>query len=204
MILPPDTLKMLLEVDKAVVTANYPTSAKGDCAVLSIKGRIVYGGTGCTLVKREVFDELKQPYFRDDIVWQPKNLGDSIKFIAHKNVTKAGYGLHDVNFFMNLYKLDIPVHKIDRTLGQRKLVAFGKEGSNNGAHVIEEWTKCKKDRFFTLKKNLAKPKETNLVEIMTKDGIMNVTKDYADKLIKANKATKMPKRAVIIDDSELL
>lgn len=203
MILPSDVLKQMLDRDLAVMTANYPTTDKADAAVLTIKGRIIYGGTGCTLVKREVFDELKKPYFRDDIAWIPKNMGDYIKFTAIKRKDR-GYGYHDVNFFMNLFKLEIPVHKLDITLGQRKLKAWGKAGTNDGAHQIDEWHKVKKDRYFTLRKNLPVQEQGNLVEVATKSGSYLTSKDHAERLIKAGLATKPPRKAVVLDDSELL
>ena len=203
MILPTDVLRQMLDKDLAVVTANYPTTANRDASILSIKGRIVYGGTGCLLIKKEVFAELKQPYFRDDIVWRPKNLGDSIKFSAKKLDKKTGYGLHDVNFYINLYELNIPVHKLDITLGQRKLKALGKSGSNNGQHDIEEWTKVKSDRYFTLRKYMKKPKETALIEVTTDIGNILVAQQHAKKLIASGLAKKAPKRPVIIDRSAL-
>jgi hypothetical protein len=204
MVLPSTILKDMLDKDTAVVTVNYPTTERHDSAILSVKGRIVYGGTGCTLIKREVFDELKQPYFRDDIVWIPKNLGDCIKFTAKTAKTKQGYGLHDVNFFMQLYKLDIPVHKLDYTIGQRKLKALGKAGTNNGAHDIRAWTKVKKDRYFTLKKNLPVQETGTLVEVTTPTGDRLCAPDHAKKLIKAGLAVKTPKKAVILDDWDIL
>lgn len=206
MILPSDTLKKLLEADKAVVTVNYPTTNKQDAAVLTIKGRIVYAGTGCTLVKRRVFDELKKPYFRDDIVWIPKNMGGYIKFTGIKRTKhNKGYGLHDVNFFMNLYKLDIPVHKLDFTVGQRKLKALGKAGTNDGAHQIEEWHKVKKDRYFTLKRSLPVEETGNLTPVIFNDGKeLLVSQAHAKNLIKQRLASKPPVRYVSIDDSEIL
>lgn len=203
MILPSDTLQQMLDKDLAVVTANYPTTAKGDSSILTIKGRIVYAGTGCTLVKREVFNELKAPYFRSDIAWIPKNMGDYIKFTAVKK-DGDGYGLHDVNFFMSLYKLDIPVHKVDFTLGQRKLKALGKAGSNDGAHQIEQWYKCKKDRYFTLKKNMPVEETGKLVPVLIGGKEMLASQSHAKALVKAGKATKPPRRYVVLDDSEVL
>lgn len=202
MIIPPETLSKMLEADKAVVTANYPTTKKGDSSILTIKDRIVYAGTGCTLIKREVFDELAKPYFRSDIAWIPKNKGDFIKFTAVKKSGEA-YGLHDVNFFINLYLLDIPVHTLDATVGQRKLVSLGKAGSNDGAHQIEEWHKVKKDRYFTLKKGLPVEESGSLVEVMTPSGTFLAKPAHAKKLIKANLGTKPPKRAVVFDTSAL-
>lgn len=206
MILSPATLREMLELDKAVVTANYPTTSNRDAAVLTIQGRIVYAGTGCTLIKREVFDDLKKPYFRSDIMWIPKNKGDFIKFSAVKKTQNHdSYGLHDVNFFMNLYKLEIPVHAINRTLGQRKLIALGKAGSNNGAHQIEEWKRVKKDRYFTLKKSLKKEIDpSNLTSVIVNGRELLTSKTHADNLIKKGLGSVPPKRAVVLDDSEIL
>jgi len=203
MILPSHTLSSMLAKDLACVTVNYPTTERQDAAVLTIKNRVVYAGTGCTLVKREVFKELKKPYFRDDIVWQPRNLGNCIRFTGKKRSDK-GYGLHDVNFFINLYRLDIPVHKLDFTVGQRKLIALGKAGTNKGAHKIAEWRKVKKDRYFTLKKYLPVEETGVLVEIATATGNIMASKDHAKRLIKAGLASLPPKRAVVIDDSGII
>lgn len=202
MILPPDTLTKMLDRNLAVITVNYPTTDKKDASVLSIKGQVLYGGTGCTLVKREVFKELREPYFRDDIAWKPKNFGDYIKFTAVKRKDK-GYGYHDVNFFMNLYKLEIPVHKTDFTLGQRKLKALGKAGTNDGAHQIDEWHEVMEDRFFKLK-DLPVEETGDLMEINTPTGNFMAKEEHAEKLIKAGLASKMPKRAIVLDDSEIL
>lgn len=203
MILPPDILKQMLDMDKAVVTVNYPTTNKGDAAVLTIKSRVVYAGTGCTLVKREVFDELKPPYFRTDIAWIPKNKGSYIKFTGVKK-TDGGYGLHDVNFFINLYKLDIPIHVLPKPVGQRKLIALGKAGTNDGAHQIEEWKKVKKDRYFTLIKNLPAEETGNMTSVVVDGKEIMCSKSHARTLIAKGLGSKPPKRAVVIDDSEVL
>jgi hypothetical protein len=205
MILPPDCLERMLAMDKAVVTTDYPTTDYGGGAVFKVKGRIIFAGTGCTLVKRVVFDELKPPYFRTDICWNVKNYGEFIKIIAVKRgKANDGYGLHDVNFFMNLYRLDIPVHDVGFTVGQRKLKALGKAGSNNGAHQIDEWTKIKKDDL--LKKVMKWPIEQkgNLVSVLTESGEVLTSRAHAKKLISKGLATKPPRRAVVVDDSELV
>lgn len=199
----PNTLKDMLDMGVAVVTANYPTSAKLDCAILTIKGKIVYGGTGCLLIKKEVFEELKKPYFRSDIAWIPKNMGSYIKFTGIKR-ENTGYGFQDVNFYMNLYKLGIPVHKLPYNLKQRKLVALGKSGSNNGQHTIEVWSKMRKDRYFTLSKNLPKAQENFLTSVIINNKEVSVSQKHAKKLIKLGNATKPPHRAVVIDDSEVV
>lgn len=202
MVLPPDTLKKMLEADKPVVTVNYPTTDRGDAAVLTIKGETLYGGTGCTLVKRKAFDILHPPYFRTDIVWTPKNKGDHIKFTARRK-TGGGYGLHDVNFFMNLYQRGIPVHVMDFTLGQRKLIALGKQGSNNGAHKIKEWKRVKKDRYFTLIRNLPVEASGKLVSVEVDGEEFMATRDHAKKLVKKGLGKIVPQRPIVLDRSEL-
>lgn len=204
MVLKPSTLKDMLDMDKAVVTVNYPTSAKSDCAILTIKNRIVYGGTGCLLVKREVFDELKKPYWRSDIVWLPRNMGNYIKFVGIHRPKPEGYGFQDVNFYINLYKLNIPVHKLKYNLKQRKLVELGKSGSNNGQHTITIWSKMKNDRFFKLTKNLSKAPDTFLTSVIVDGNEINVSQEHANRLIKLGMAVKPKRKYLSIDDSEVL
>lgn len=205
MILPPDCLQKMLDMDKAVVTADYPTTDYGGGAVFKVKGQIIFAGTGCTLVKRAVFDELKAPYFRTDICWNVKNYGDFIKIIAvPRGKSPDGYGLHDVNFFMNLYRLEIPVHDVGFTVGQRKLKALGKSGSNDGAHQIEEWTKIKKDDLLNKVMKWPVEQKGNLVPVLAGGKEILTSSEHAKKLIRKGLATKPPRRAVVVDDSELL
>lgn len=199
MILPPRVLKTMLKMDKAVVTADYPVNKEGKGAVFKdADGKVLFCGTGCTLVKAEVFRELKVPFFRTDKKWNVKNMGDYIKFSSVEN-TNGGYGLHDINFCFRLHELGIPIHVIKQKLGQRKLVNLGKSGTNNGAHNIEEWHTVKKD--FMLKKIQSWPVQPsgNLVAVSTPTGIVNTSEEHAKKLIKKGLAKEVPKTASIIE-----
>ena len=202
MVLPDGTLSKLLNLDVAVATCDYPVVKNTKGAVFKVGNEVIFGGTGCTLVKREVFDELREPYFRSDIVWNIKNFGDFIKITAAKR-EEIGYGLHDVNFFINLYLKGIPVHVADFKLGQRKLKALGKTGSNNGQHKIETWRKFKKDYLLKQVRSWPVEKTGNLVSVITPSGEVMCTPEHAEKLLKAGLATKAPKKAVVIDDSEV-
>src|SRR4051812_9654624 len=55
--LAPDTLSKLLVVNRAVVTVDYPVNADGRGSIFKVDKQIVFCGTGCLLVKREVFNE---------------------------------------------------------------------------------------------------------------------------------------------------
>lgn len=198
MVLPPNILSKLLEVDKAVVTADYPVNQKGRGSVFSIKGQTIYCGTGCLLVKREVFDEIKKPVFRTNVRWNMKNFGDFLKMTSHYS-TEKGYGLHDITFCMALYERSIPIHVIKEKLSQRKLVSLGKAGSNNGAHNIEVWSEIKKDQLLRTIKSWPVEKTGKLITVKTEYGLMNVTESHAKKLYKAGVAEKLPKKTLVVD-----
>lgn len=198
MVLPPNILQEMVAQDKAVVAVDYPVNKDGRGSVFTVKKQIIFCGTGCLLVKREVFDELKRPIFRTDIRWRMKNYGDFIKMSSHQ-VEEEGYGLHDINFCMALYERGIPIHELPIKLSQRKLISLGKAGSNNGAHNIEIWSKIKKDHLLKTIKSWPAEKYGKLITVDTEYGHMNVTQAHAKKLIKMGMATKLPNKQLVID-----
>ena len=204
MILKPTILSEMLATGKAVVTADYPINTDNRGAIFEVKRRIIFCGTGCLLVKRAVFDELQAPYFRTDIRWNIKNFGDYLKLTGHKVADTDGYGLHDVNFCMNLYRRNIPIHKISKTLGQRKLIALGKAGTNDGAHQIEEWRKVTKNHLLKQVKSWPIQETGSLVSVNTPTGEVLTSASHARKLIRAGLATKPPRKYIVVDDSEVL
>lgn len=201
MVLPSDTLNKLVDMDKAVVTADYPVNKDGRGSIFTVNKRIVFCGTGCLFVDKQVFSELKKPYFRTDVRWNMKNFGDFIKMTSYK-VDAEGYGLHDINFCMALYKLNIPIHSIKPKLAQRKLLSLGKAGSNNGAHNIEVWKKIEKDHLLKMIKSWPAEKTGKLISVETEYGMMNVTESHAKKLIDKGLAKPVPRAAIVIDWTE--
>lgn len=198
MVIPPDVVFEMVGADKAVVAADYPVNKDGRGSIFKIKNQVIFCGTGCLLVKREVFDELKKPIFRTDIRWTMKNFGDFIKMSSYV-VEEEGYGLHDINFCMALYEKGIPIHDIKIPMSQRKLLALGKAGSNDGAHQIEIWSKIKKDHLLKLIKSWPAEKHGKLITVDTEYGHMNVTESHAKKLMKLGMATKLPNKDLVID-----
>lgn len=201
MILPESTLEAMLIADQDVVAMDYPVSKEGQGAVFkNEEGEVIFTGTGCLLVKREVFDILNSPYFRIDIRWNAINYGDSVRMTANKinNPHFEGYGLHDTNFGIKLKEIGFKTF-IAGTIGQRKLISLGKAGSNEGAHNIEEWTKVKPN--FLLKKFQAMPVQPRgkLVSVQTINGELTVHPSKAKKMIKAGMATKIPHQSVTFD-----
>lgn len=202
MVLKPDTLQRLIDADKAVVTIDYPVNKNGRGSVFKVGKEVLFCGTGCMLVKREVFTELRKPYFRTDMKWNIKNYGDFLKLTRSKTTDLDGYGLHDVNFCMNLYHLGIPIHVLRGKLGQRKLIALGEAGTNNGAHDIEVWNEIVKDELLNQVKTWPVMPTGNLVTVNTADGEVLVSKEHAKKLVKRGLANIPPKRKVVVDWGE--
>lgn len=204
-ILPSDMLDSMLIADVPVATCDYPVSKDGQGVVFYNKeGEAMFCGTGCTLVKREVFEKLKPPYFRTDIKWNPTNYGNFIRLTAMQGSKKSEdtYGLHDVTFGMKLWKEGIPISVIG-TIGQRKLVELGKAGSNDGAHNVEDWVNIEPNMLLKRFQSYPVQPIGKLVEVQTVSGVLNVMPDKAKKLIKAGVATAIPTRSVSVDFNEV-
>lgn len=201
MVLPEDTLSAMVIMGADVVACDYPVSKAGQGAVFkNSEGRVIFSGTGCLLVARDVFRRLEKPYFRTDIRWNATNYGKFIRMTANliTNPGLEGYGLHDTNFGIKLWQAGIPI-ELAGTIGQRKLIRLGKVGSNNGAHEIEIWNRVKPDVLLKKFKAMPPQKLGKLIAVQTISGELNVMPDKAKKLIKAGVATKIPHQSVAFD-----
>lgn len=203
-VLPPNTLKQMLDMDANVVTCDYPITKEGKGSVFYDNARnVIFCGTGCLLVKREVFASLKKPYFTDKIRWSILNYGGgTIKLVGSKNPTGEGYGMHDITFCLKLWKQGIDIKVAPVELGQRKLIALGKQGTNDGAHNIEIWDKIVKD--MRLKELFSQPVATGakskLVTVNTPTGQVQASQRHAGLLVGKGLATYPTKRYLILDD----
>jgi hypothetical protein len=206
MVIPPNTLQKMLDEDVNVITCDYPTNKDGRGSVFYDNGgSVVFCGTGCLLVKRQVLHTINKPYFTDTIRWTMLNYGEALKIIATPNPKREGYGLHDITFCIKLWKTGVIIRVLPVKLGQRKLVALGKVGHNDGAHNIELWTKVVKN--MRLKALQAQPialgAKTKLVTVDTPSGGVTTSRKHADNLVAQGLAEYPPKRFTIIDDSEV-
>lgn len=204
MVLRPNTLAKLLEADANAVTADYPVTKDGKGSVFADKGgNVVFCGTGCLLVKRSVFDSLKKPYFTDKVRWTMLNYGEQIKLTGIYGET--GYGTHDITFCIKLWNTGVTIKVIKQKLGQRKLIALGKAGTNNGAHNIETWRKIVKDARLDalLAQPIANGAKSKLVTVDTPTGGITTSRKHAESLVAQGMANYPPRRYTIIDDSEV-
>lgn len=200
MILPPNILTTMVRLNKDVVVADYPVSKKGQGAILkNDEGRVLFSGTGCLLVKTEVFKKLRKPYFRTDIKWIAQNHGKFVRLTAWP-IKQRGYGLHDVNFGMKLWDAGIEMTDCGVTLGQRKLIKLGEAGTNDGAHQIEEWTKVKPDYLMEQYKKYPVIPLGNLESVIANDGTeITTNKTTAKKMVAEGRATPQKKNNISID-----
>jgi hypothetical protein len=201
MILPDDILRMMLNEPADVVTCDYPAAKDGRGVVFQAKDQhIIFGGLGCTLVKTSILLRLKPPYFRTDIKWHPTNLGSSVMLTAGQGTPKADeYGMQDVNFYMKLHQVNATMSLFPITLGQRKLVKLGEAGTNNGAHQIEEWKKLNKNFWLKHISKFPKQEGTKLQTVVFPNGLANVSKAHAAKLVKEGLAELSKPKAFIMD-----
>jgi len=204
MVLRPNTLQKLLEADVNVAVADYPVTKDGRGSVFYDKGRnVVFSGTGCMLIKRDVFKHLKAPYFTDKVRWNMQNYGEKIKLTG--SYGSVGYGTQDITFCIKLWNNGVKIKVIKQKLGQRKLIELGKTGSNNGAHKIELWRKIIKDKRLNdlLAQPVAPGAKSKLVTVDTPSGGVSTTRAHAESLVEQGLATYPPRRYTIIDDSEV-
>lgn len=145
MIIPRGILKKMFAAKYPVVALDYPFQQDGDSTCLhDPQGMAYWTGTGFLLAARQILEQLEKPIWRTDRTFDPFIDKDTIHFWPRK-LTKVFYGLHDLNFGMVLYSAGVPVYPMTQTAGQRKLVALGKPGTNNGAHEIKELTVVGRD-----------------------------------------------------------
>lgn len=204
MVLTPNTLRDLLEADTNAVTADYPVTKDGRGSVFyDAGGNVVFSGTGCLLVKRRVFENLKKPYFTDKVRWTMQNYGESVKLTGVYGST--GYGTHDITFSIKLWKNGVKIRVIKQKLAQRKLLELGKFGSNNGAHKVEVWKKVIKNKRLKAIQGepVALAAKSKLVTVDTPSGGVTTTRKHADALVAAGLANYPPRNFTIIDDSEV-
>lgn len=145
MIIPKGVLKRMFLRQYPAVALDYPFRQDGDSTCLhDPNGYAFWTGTGFLLVARQVLTQLEKPIWRTDTTYEQFIDADTMHWWPRK-LDKVFYGLHDLRFGLILYSNEMPVYPMPETAGQRKLVALGKPGVNNGAHDIAELRKVGKN-----------------------------------------------------------
>jgi len=139
---PPDALRESLRLVAEgydMVAVDYPVGAASDgwgCLVRNAEGEILWCGLGATLIRREVFEKLPQPWFATDTryikrgggVWEPA---------PQVLPNEKRYGQQDIYFCMTLREAGFRIGQVpDMTASHAKVEAYGEQGTNVGFHTI--------------------------------------------------------------------
>lgn len=196
--LPKGVLKKMLQADAPIVACDYPIPPKPSATVFYDPSKQAYfTGTGCLLVKREVFN--KKPYWRADIEWGIRVEQDQLYLTPRRvNPERDIYGHHDITFGLLQYLSGNPIKVVKPYCWQRRMVKQGDEGVNQGSHTIHEYKGVYEKHF-----RVTDEYNHDLVKLKELDGeIIWANKSQAKKLITNGIATKFTPGEVIINDPD--
>ena len=143
---PIGTLFKMLAEGMPVVAVDYPVGEKAYSTLMEKDGKIWWCGLGCTLIDRQVFEDVPEPWFRTDKTWRITN-ADTMEMVEEDVPNK--YGGHDIYFGMQLKKHGIPITTLKNiTAGHLRVIDDTPRGSNTGSHYIEEYTDIKNYQRF--------------------------------------------------------
>jgi GT2 family glycosyltransferase len=103
--MPDGTIEKMLEVNGNIVVVDYAIGDQGKWHCTYKKdGKILFGGTGCMLVRREVFERMPYPWFENDKTfdiktWEPLDV-------------QCEYGGQDVYFCYKARKMGIEIQEV--------------------------------------------------------------------------------------------
>lgn len=126
--LPEGVLRAMLDRHKPIVTVDYPVGKSNTVKIEN--NEVVFCGTGCLLVKSEVFKGL-EPYFRADIEYILPDYTPT--------PSKHGYGKQDIDFCIRVRELGYKIHLLEKPAGQYRIAELGEAGVNDGCHKVVEW-----------------------------------------------------------------
>lgn len=117
--------------DAMAVAARYRLDGGQWAHRLSRDHRLVFAGLGCTLFRRDVFEQLDRPWFRTDRCYCVNNLLNVEE--SREDVT---YGGHDIHLFVQMLKRGWKSVLADDECLHLRVVEFGKSRSNVGWHKV--------------------------------------------------------------------
>lgn len=146
--MPEGGLQAMLDMDTEVVVIDYPshwTGKNANCGNVAYtdasNAEIYWAGLGCTLVKAEVFDRLKKPYFRSG--------GQMLHLLPNgRKVTygvRVSHGGEDFEFYQDCRALGIKIQQVKGMVaGHAKIMRHvgvieeGKYAKQHDIHVADK------------------------------------------------------------------
>lgn len=141
-VIPDGALEKMLEMDEDIVTVEYPMD-NGYSTITKQGDEILWCGLGCTLIKKEVFDKVSQPYFETNYSWRIHT-----PFRLERISNPSKYGGQDINFFMKCRKQGIRIAQLEGFEAKHLRVNLERKQSNKGQYEIKELPKITKRQVY--------------------------------------------------------
>ena len=104
--IPDNVIYEMLKIDKPIVACDYPMD-NGYSTICKVKEEIWWCGLGCTMIKRGVFENMKDPWFDSSYSWR---IEEPFSLTRIENPNK--YGGHDVNFGMKVREMGFEIVQV--------------------------------------------------------------------------------------------
>jgi len=136
MLLPDFTLAKMIYMDCNVVSVDYADKRTGRPFLQKDgHGHVLYTGVGCMLVKRDVFNHLERPFFKEALL--KLNDDGSTEEIIGAKTEGLVYGTQDVYFCNKLLEAGYEIDVLnDADIGHLTVLTFGENNKNDGSHKI--------------------------------------------------------------------
>lgn len=103
MVIPDGTIEKMLDINGLITVVDYSLGS-WKCTHKNKAGEIMFGGTGCMLIRKEVFDRMPYPWFENDKTFDIKTWD--------KLDVKCDYGGQDIYFCYKARKMGIQIQEV--------------------------------------------------------------------------------------------
>jgi hypothetical protein len=146
MYIDPEAFVALATAEGDITTVQYNDKNGSPFGIVHYneKGEVMWAGMGATVIKREVFEKLGEPYLRADVRYKvvKKNTPNGpivTEFEEIETRTDWQYGGQDVDLYTRVKKLGFSVVCLPNYKAAHfQLVQLGEPHTNNGMHVIRQ------------------------------------------------------------------
>lgn len=133
-VMPDNAIIDMLDLNADIACIDYGVAGYSCLTKDKKTGEILWCGLGCTLIKREVFEAMYQPYFRSDKALLINNWPET-RWI---DSGKQAYGLQDIWFFMHAREKGFVIKQAKGECKHLQLDQLGQREINNGLHQISQ------------------------------------------------------------------
>ena len=137
-ILPRNAIALMLELDTDIAAINYRLKVDERISQLEKFGKLLWVSLGCTLIRRKVFETLREPWFSTDYALFSKSPGSATQEkILTMEYNPRQYAGHDAYLCWNAVQKGFTIGAVKGVLCDHlKLDAMGQANTNSGCHKI--------------------------------------------------------------------